>query len=268
MIISMVLTTHNRMGLLELVLASINAQTFKDFELIVLDDHSSDGTFRFCKEYILKSGFPMMYVRTDESGNNLGRLRNAGAGLSRGQYLIFLDDDIIIVPRFIEQYAEHFFKNPDNVYMGKLLYVRSDAKKKMSIDSVVNGNFECLEGNLFSDEDPRKAELKDVPCYYKVWGGNLGIKKSIFSSINGYDEDFIYWGGLDTDLGYRLMKQGYGLVVLDDCLGYHLGSDFKPPEELEKEKGIRLFEDVKKFEKDVVRNKNPENRRFFITVFY
>lgn len=267
--ISIILTTFNKVNSLERTLASLENQNSFNFELNILDDGSSDETLTFCKKYVFLSSLPCRYIRVEKEGNNVALLRNVGAHISGGKFLVFLDDDIVVRPEFIEQYLSHFQENPDNIYLGKLLYINTKEASMVTPDDIKNRNFMLLENGLFSRFDPRVDTLKELPDYYKVWSGNLGIMKKTFCSINGFDEDFRFWGGKDLDLGYRLKRAGYKLILLNDCEGYHMGANFLPFSEIQNQIGVRLFEDYKINDPTIIRNtKVKKEGNFPVTIIY
>ncbi len=267
--ISIVLTTFNKKYSLEKTLSSLENQNYYDFEINILDDFSKDGTKEFCEKYVFESRVPSRYIRVQRTGYNLPILRNIGAEFSRGKYLIFLDDDIVVVPSFIREYEKHFDNNSNKVYLGRLLYVKSEHLDEISLDDVKIEDFELMNKFLISPLDPRQDILKDIEKYSKVWGGNLGIKKEIFYDLNGIDEDWEFWGGLDEDFGLRLMRAGYEINLLEDCTGYHLGTDFASLEEISKRPGVRLFRDKKIYDHSTVRNTEFRKRdKFPVTIVY
>ena len=267
--LTVILTTFNKKESLEKTLASLENQATWNFEVNIMDDSSTDETKRFCEDYVVASKIPCRYIRFEREGYNLPLMRNIGAEMARGEYLIFVDDDIIVVPSWIEEYKQHFEENPEQVYLGRLLYVRSDVLASISPGDIRNQRFDKLKLGLLSPLDPRKDVLKDVDLYLKVWGGNLGIKRRLFNSLNGVDEDFDSWGGVDSDLGFRLMRKGCNIVLLDDCTGYHLGTDFKPLEKIRQQPGVRLFNEVKRFDPTNRRNTRVKSRASFpISMIY
>jgi len=104
-LISVIIPTYNRLSFLKEAVASVEAQNFRDYELIVVDDGSNDGTAEWL------AGKDIMSIYLKHSGLP-GKVRNAGAAVAKGQYLAFLDSDDRWLPeklayqqRFFTQYA-------------------------------------------------------------------------------------------------------------------------------------------------------------------
>jgi len=104
--ISVIVPTFNRVELLKQTLASVRNQTFRDFEIIVVDDGSSDGTFEW-----LASQDDVHVVRQENSG--IATSRNNGAALARGTWLAFLDHDDLWAPDKLRVQADFVRINPD-----------------------------------------------------------------------------------------------------------------------------------------------------------
>ena len=106
-LISVVIPTYNRVHLIGEALESVFAQTFKDYEVILIDDGSTDGT-----EESVKKNFAgrLRYVRQKNQG--ISSARNHGIVLARGKYVAFLDSDDKWLPKKLAKQAEYLEANP------------------------------------------------------------------------------------------------------------------------------------------------------------
>ena len=102
--ISLVMPTINVTTELDLFLKSLKAQTYKDFELIVVDQNEGNEVFEIVKDY--EEEFKIKYVRSDEKGLSLNR--NRGLILMKGEVVGFPDDDCEYRPDTLEKVAEFF----------------------------------------------------------------------------------------------------------------------------------------------------------------
>src|SRR3989442_2654693 len=105
-VISVILTTYERRGLLARALASVHAQTLTDHEVIVVDDGSTDGTAEFLGTQ------PVRSIRIAHSGNP-AVVRNAGLTPARGDFITFLDSDDVWQPTALTELAEALSQHPD-----------------------------------------------------------------------------------------------------------------------------------------------------------
>lgn len=120
-LVSAIITTHNRKELLKRAIESVFAQTYPNIELVVVDDHSDDGTSEICKD----SRINYIFIPKEEShGGNYAR--NLGIKASHGKYCAFLDDDDYWLPEKIEKQV-HLIQEKDCelVHCGRRLeYIR------------------------------------------------------------------------------------------------------------------------------------------------
>ncbi|WP_425915738.1 glycosyltransferase [Pseudomonas sp. GWSMS-1] len=116
-LLSIILTTYNRPGLLKDALASVGCQTLRDFEVILINDNGEPV------EHLLAAyDFPITYIRQGRN-QGLSAARNAGLALARGRYIVYLDDDDIYLPNHLAVLAEAFEQHPGSVIYTGVEYV-------------------------------------------------------------------------------------------------------------------------------------------------
>ena len=98
-LVSVIVVAYNEEGLIAKTLEHIEQQTYKKYEVILVDDHSKDNTVRIAKRYLDR--LPLRIVQKEPRG--VARSRNYGASLARGELIHFLDADTLIAPNFLEQ---------------------------------------------------------------------------------------------------------------------------------------------------------------------
>ncbi len=103
-LVSVIITTYNREKQLSLTLDSILAQTYKNIEIIIVDDFSTDGTKDLIESKLLKLDTRIKYIRCDKN-SGLATARNKGILNSNGKYFTFCDDDDLWMPNFIEEFV-------------------------------------------------------------------------------------------------------------------------------------------------------------------
>lgn len=109
--VSVIIPTYNRVLLLKQALDSVFLQTFRDFEIIVADDGSTDGTDVFLKQLALQPGVSLRVLSLGHSGFP-GAVRNSGAEEARGTFLAFLDCDDLWLPEKLERQTAFFRETP------------------------------------------------------------------------------------------------------------------------------------------------------------
>lgn len=108
--VSIIVPTYNRAGLLPRALDSILAQTCADWEIVLVDDGSTDETPETAARYARRVGERFVYLRQRNGGSS--RARNTGIDASRGRFLAFLDSDDEFLPRKLERQLAFFDARP------------------------------------------------------------------------------------------------------------------------------------------------------------
>ena len=175
--ISIIIPTYNEAKYLPLLLQSIKSQSFKDYEIIVADNNSTDSTVEIAKTYgaqITSGGLP-------------GAGRNAGAKIAKGDLLLFLDADVILKNKYYltDCYAEFLDRDVDVATC--CISPMSLLKKDIIWHEFYNAIIIAME--KFSPYAP---------------GFCIFAKKSVHNLISGFDEDIIL--GEDSDYVKRANK--------------------------------------------------------------
>ena len=151
---SIIIPCYNSEKYLKRLLESIKKQTYKNIEVILIDDGSNDNTIAIMKEYEEKlalEGFSVKIKQQDNKG--LGGAINSGLKLVSGEFFSWINSDDIIVDNYVEKYIEMFRKNPEcnvvqrNGYMVPENEVNMIGKKKFRLINDWNTN--PYEENLF-----------------------------------------------------------------------------------------------------------------------
>jgi glycosyltransferase involved in cell wall biosynthesis len=207
-IISVIIPTYNRAHLLPRSIESVLNQTYKDFELIIVDDGSNDNTDEVVNKYIKKDN-RIKYIKFEKNkGGNVAR--NAGINHSRGEYIAFLDSDDEWLSKKLERQISVFHKSKiENL---GLVYCGSYAIKEKKIQKI----FPYRKGEVF--EDLLKTNI--------IIGGGSGviIKKTCFENCGKFDENIIlrYGGSQEYEMWIRIAKKYNFDFTLDHLIKYYI----------------------------------------------
>lgn len=140
--ISVIIPVYNAEKYLKRCLDSIMAQTYKNFEIICVDDGSTDNSGTILDSYAdCKKNIKVQHIRN----NGVGNARNLGIKLSQGNYIIFVDADDIIEPLLFEKVVRAFEEEPADVCVfDVVINYYGHIKKESSIRNVKKGDI----GNL------------------------------------------------------------------------------------------------------------------------
>jgi len=199
--LSVVLCTYNRAELLLRTLDSLCRQSLDKalFEIVVIDDGSTDDTRQVVQAY--ESQLPLRYSRQRNAG--LGSARNHGIFLSRGEILVFHDDDDVAGPRLLEEHLETHRRYPEARY-GVLGYTGLDAS--IAHDPLMR--FASRSGFLFSYPTVKNGDVLDFRYF---WGGCSSCKRELLLDYGVFNPVFRF-GCEDIELGFRLSRHGFQVV--------------------------------------------------------
>ncbi len=183
-LVSVIVPTYNRAGMLEKAVESVLAQTFKDLELIVVDDGSTDNT----GEVMTKYQGRVKYVAKKNGG--VASARNRGLEKASGDLVAWLDDDDFFMPDKIKKQVEFFKKNPvvGLVYSGHLTINSTTPQIKKAF---------FVPPPLKSCESLRKALLNQ--CFFA--NSTVVMKRECFDLTGPFDESLRHT--VDYDMWLR-----------------------------------------------------------------
>ncbi|QSB16412.1 glycosyltransferase [Natronosporangium hydrolyticum] len=226
--VSVVVPTYNREDMLRLTLTSLSDQTLptEDFEVIVADDGSSDGTSDVVRSFDHR--LRLKYTFQDDLGFRAAAARNAGARLADAPILVFLDTGVQAAPGLVGGHAraaEHrhtiigytYGSQSDTKLTGLAQSMTKLTPQEVRSRFLENWSFHDSRHFLFG---PVGFDVNRyaVP-WLLLWSLNFSIQSADFWSAGGFDEDFCDWGMEDLELGYRLHKQGTRFTVSRDAWG-------------------------------------------------
>ena len=232
MSISLIIPVYNRLHLLEKCLVSVIKQVLPPDEIIISDDGSTEDISLFYQNQKQLSKIPMKLVRQKHTEFRAARVRNNGVSVSTGNLLVFIDQDIVIPPLYIKTIADCMHK--DRFLSG--YPVRLSQAQSEQIDLSALENFNYLHLLLPAQKAKiRRQFRKDYVSYLlfryakigshgaKLRSGVSAMSRKDYEKVNGYDENFVGWGGEDDDLGRRLLAIGkVGYNFANSCFPLHL----------------------------------------------
>ena len=200
--LSVVICTYNRALFLSQVLESLDKQTLpkEEFEVIIIDDGSSDNTREIVKSFY--TFLPIKYFYQNNAG--LASAKNHGIFAAQGKILLFLDDDDIATPALLEEHLGTHRKYPDDYY-AVLNFTRWAPHLTITplMEFVTDiGSF------LFSYPAIKNGDILD---YTYFWGGRSSCKRTFLIEYGIFNPVFRF-GCEDIELGYRLSLHGFKVV--------------------------------------------------------
>ena len=201
---SVIVPVYNRPAEVDELLESLCTQTFSDFEVIVVEDGSSEKCDVICDKY--KNRLDLKYFFKSNSGP--GPSRNYGAERSSGEYLIILDSDVIVPNNYLATIQQELGKEPCDAFGGPDRAHPSFTPIQKAINYSMT--------SFFTTGGIRGGKKKMDKFYPRSF--NMGIQKDVFQRIGGFDN--IRYGE-DIDLSTRLFEAGYVCRLFPEAYVFH-----------------------------------------------
>ena len=208
--VSLVINTLNRCDMLRHTLESLPQQRYRDFEVIVVNGPSSDGTAE-----LLSSWCDCIKV-ADCPQANLAVSRNIGVRQAAGDIVAFIDDDAVPDPCWLERIVAGY-DHPKIGAVGGFVLDRSGFEFQTTY--IVADRFGGA--TTHNPIDPTaEFNTPGAPRYAAHLGTNTTVRRSLLLALGGFDEEFDYY--LDeTDLCLRIVDSGHVVKYVANALVYH-----------------------------------------------
>ena len=201
---SIIIPIYNRPQEADELLDSLCRQTFKDFEVVVVEDGSTEKCEDICQKYTNR--LSLNYYYKPNSGP--GPSRNYGAERSQGEYLIILDSDVIVPESYLETIQKELEDNPCDAFGGPDRAHPSFTPIQKAINYSMT--------SFFTTGGIRGGKQKLDKFYPRSF--NLGIRKDVYEALGGF-APMRY--GEDIDLSTRIFKGGYSCRLFPEAYVYH-----------------------------------------------
>ena len=203
--------TYNRAHTLRRVYDSLCAQTLRDFEWIVIDDGSTDGTAELVANWVKAADFPVRFFRQEHSGKHIAH--NLATREARGKFFLPLDSDDACVPGALERMAYHWNTIPDSE---RALY--------SGVDGLCSDQNGQIIGDRFPSE-PFDTTLRERRYVYRMrgekWGSTLTdiVRRFPFPEAAGsqFAPEGLVWLDIAKTYKNRCVNEVFRIYYIDDA---------------------------------------------------
>ncbi len=208
--LTVVMPTYNRSDLLGRALKALLDQTVPadDYEIVVVDDGSTDHTPEVAAESVEAGGGRIRYFRQDNRGP--AAARNLGTREAKGEIILFTGDDCIATRTLV---AEHLRVHEEEGDLGVLGHIAWHPELEITPFMAF-----LEEGVQFGFKHIRNPDDIGPWCFYTA---NCSVRKHRIEEAGWFDEDFKYAAYEDIELAYRMEKRGLRIVYRPQALTYH-----------------------------------------------
>ena len=192
---SVIIPTYNRLPILQKCLQAMEAQDFtQPYEIVVVDDGSTDGTVEFLHNHSDRFPHVRLLLQNHEGA---AIARNTGIDVAAGEIIVFIDSDLVVTPVFLSAHAKAL-ANSDRAFTYGLV----------------------INTNNFENPTSAQVKIQDISTAFFATG-NVAIAKHWLIAAGKFDTSFRQYGWEDLELGVRLKNLGLKLIKCPDAVGYH-----------------------------------------------
>lgn len=212
--VTVIIPNYNGDAYIENCLQSLKKQTFRDFEILIIDNASEDHS----ADYIAAHYPEVPLIRLSQNFG-FSRAVNEGIKRTKSPYLILLNNDTVCDPHFVEELYQTIAKDK------KIFSVSSKMLQMYAPEKIDGaGDLYCALGWAFArGKDRNKALYEKESKVFSACAGAAIYRRDLFEQI-GYFDEFHFTYLEDVDVGYRARIMGYENRYTPKAIVYHAGS--------------------------------------------
>lgn len=223
---SIIIVTWNALHHLQTYLPSIVATEFDDFEIILADNASTDGSKAWVREQ-----YPEVKIVTFDENYGYCGGNNRAVPYASGEILIFVNNDVQVEPDWLAKLDDFFDRNPD-IAAAQPKMRSFNEPDKFEYAGAAGGfidryGYPFCRGRIFDAIEKDEGQYDNESEIFWASGAAFAIRKDIFQKFRGFDEDFEFHME-EIDLCWRLWNQGYKVGFCPQSVVYHLGGGSLP----------------------------------------
>lgn len=202
--VSVILPVYNAEKYIEECINSVLSQTMRDFEVIVINDASTDNSPKLCEKYL---GDKRISLKHNEVNCGQGITRNKGLDIARGEYVYFLDSDDIIAPNALETMLKAAEQtDADVVHMSAYYYGKWDDNKRQYVNYVVEEPVKDFPKDILARmEHWVRSHLTSPMVWLNLFRRDFLVKNSLrFADMISEDETFAFAVYCFADKVYKI----------------------------------------------------------------
>jgi len=205
-LVSIIIVNYNGKEHLSKCLESLSKIEYSNFEMILVDNNSTDDSIEF-----VKNNYPSIIIIKLEKNYGFAEPNNIGAKNSKGELLLFLNNDTIVTSNFVKEMVD-VISSKEKIAICQSLLLKPNGE----VDS--SGDFVDNLGRAYSSRE-KKSEITEI---LSARGASMMVKTQAFWDLGGFDKKF-FVSFEDVDLGWRAWLWGYKVVLAPKSIVYHYG---------------------------------------------
>lgn len=215
-LLSVIIPNWNGRKFLEECIDSLKGQTFQDFETILVDNGSTDGSADFAEE---RYGEFLRVVRNKENLGFAGG-NNVGIRMARGEYIVLLNNDTMVDPRWLEELVKAARFDPPIGMWASKAYSYYQRDRIEGVGELMYWDGLCRARGQYEQDHGQYNVMEEI---FFPPGGAAMYRKSVFEGIGLFDEDFFVYAD-DSEIGIRARLAGWKCLLVPSAVIYHKDS--------------------------------------------
>ena len=233
---SLIISVYNNVTFLKVILDSLKQQTEKDFEIIISEDACHEEIKNLIQSYSFENDY--QHLTQEDIGWRKNKALNKAVRHAKADWLIFIDGDCVLHPRFVEMHLR--YANENIILVGKRVKTDKETSlfiienmpeclniiQKLFLKKLLwkDKNIKYIKESIFISPDSFWGFIPKIRRAHRLTGCNMSFSRKAIYAINGFDEDYILPAvGEDTDLAWRFKALGFKLKSLRNlAVQYHL----------------------------------------------
>ncbi len=215
--VSVIIVNYNGEKYLKNCLDSLLSQSLNNFEIIIVDNGSSDSSVQYLKS-LKNEKIKTLFL---DKNYGFGAGNNKGFEIAKGRFIVILNNDTEVKEDFLENLIKPFEKDEKIGMVAPLILFKDNP----DIIDKAGGHLVYFDGlNRGRGCQERLSEEYLKPCYTLIPDGCAAcFKREVIEKLGFFDEDFFLYGE-DTDLGLRYVRGGYRCFYQPEAVVYHMHS--------------------------------------------
>lgn len=208
---SIIILTYNQLNVTKLCIESILKHTPENIEIIVVDNHSTDGTIEYLQS--------LSYIRTifNETNQGFARGCNQGYEIASGDTILFLNNDTVVTKNWLHNMLNTLYQDDQIGIVGPVSnYVGGSPQQ-------IQAGYSSIDSLDSFAEQYSNQTYRNSKRTLRLVGFCLLIKRKVLEDIGSFDENFKTGSFEDDDLCIRAIKNGYHLRIAEDSFIHHHG---------------------------------------------
>jgi GT2 family glycosyltransferase len=223
--ISVIIVTWNALKHLKTFLPSVTNTEFENFEIIIADNASTDGSAEW-----IRNNHPECKIVTFPRNYGYCGGNNRAADHAAGDIIIFLNNDVEVKSDWLSHIDQAFRDQEVSALQPKIL--SSEERDKFEYAGAAGGfldkmGYPFCRGRVFETIESDHGQYDDKIPIFWASGAAFAIRKELFFEMGKFDDDFMFHME-EIDLCWRLWNCGHKIIIAPDSVVYHLGGGSLP----------------------------------------